>query len=219
MYHNKIDIPDGDILIHAGDFLSRGSMPEFAKFAKNFGNIAKKFKHVIMTCGNHDGVIEKEEYICKIILRENGSNIHLLIDEEIILDGLKFYGSPRTIEFFNWYFMYPKKDAKRIWDKIPSDTDVLITHQPPFGKLDYVKRPNADGSHNVGCEELLNKILEVKPLLSVFGHLHHDGGKHIKGINTTYINAAICNEEYNPNRKPIIVDINIDNKSVNIVEL
>lgn len=217
MYHNKINIPDGDILIHAGDFLNHGSMSEFVKFARNMEYISKKFKNVVMTAGNHDRIVEKDEYLCKDILKETANNIHLLIDEEIILNGLKFYGSPRTIEFFNWAFMYPPGQGSRYWNNIPDDTDILITHQPVLNKLDYIERVNADRNHNVGCGELLKRVLEVKPILHVVGHLHYEGCKYIKEENAIYVNASMCDEEYKINRKPIVVDINVKTKSIKMV--
>lgn len=220
-FHKKVKVPDGDILIHAGDISIKGEIIEVKNFINWFGN--QPHKHKIFINGNHELYVSKLGNLTKLLVDEhnkvNKTNIVYLEEESIVLNGLKFYGSPRTIEFFNWAYMYEERHAKRIWDRVPNDVDVLITHQPPLNKLDYVIRPNADGNHHVGCKELLSKVLEIKPLLHVYGHLHEDGCKYIKGVNTTYVNASICDEEYNIGRKPIIVDIDKESKSVTVVEL
>jgi Icc-related predicted phosphoesterase len=79
-------------------------------------------------------------------------------------------------------------------------TDILITHGPPFGKLDYVKYPN----QNVGCEELMKRVEVIKPKIHVFGHIHEGYGYVFDG-NTHYINAAVLNGRYEFRNKPVNV--------------
>ena len=89
--------------------------------------------------GNHDRIVEEQTLLCREILKQKIKNSTMLIDEEFTLNGIKFYGSPRTPEFFDWAFMYKRgKKAELIWSNIPDDTDILITHGPPKGILDKV---------------------------------------------------------------------------------
>ena len=106
------------------------------------------------------------------------------MNEEIIIDGIKFYGSPNTPEFMSWAFMKQRgKSIAKIWKKIPDDTDVLITHGPPKGILDLCK----DG--HVGCQDLLERVYEVQPKFHIFGHIHESRGQH-KENGTTFVNVT-----------------------------
>jgi Icc-related predicted phosphoesterase len=54
------------------------------------------------------------------------------------------------------------------WNQIPDDTDVLITHGPPYGYGDCVHH-----DYNVGCRDLLDTVkFRVKPQYHIFGHIH-----------------------------------------------
>lgn len=200
---------DCDVLIHCGDFTINGYMQEFAQFARSLGKIKNRFDLILVTPGNHDFVTQKESKVCKMILKENGNNIHMLIDEEFIYKGLKFYMSPWTPRFYDWAWMYNRDRGKIIWNQIPNDTDILITHGMPEGILDSVANFNGDRiiAESVGCSFLRERIKEIKPKIYAGGHLHFNGGKTIIEDNTLFINAAICDEQYNPDRSPIIVEI------------
>ena len=128
----------------------------------------------------------------------------MLYDEILTLDcDLKIYGSPYSPEFNEWAFsLKSQEDQKNCWTQIPDDTDILITHGPPFGILDQ----NNDGL-NCGDEILLKEVQErVKPQLHLFGHIHEAYGMQV--INeTTYINASTCNFQYSPENKPVVYDI------------
>jgi len=88
------------------------------------------------------------------------------------IDGVKFWGSPWQPEFFNWAFNLPRgRRLAEIWALIPDDTEVLITHTPPYGILDRV-----DSGEHVGCEDLRRALQRVKPKVHVFGHIHEDRG-------------------------------------------
>jgi Icc-related predicted phosphoesterase len=90
--------------------------------------------------------------------------------------------------------MYPRGSAARkYWDQIPDNLDVLITHGPPFGILDQV----TPGGTHLGCEELLKAVQEKKPKVHVFGHIHGGAGAFENGV-TRFVNAAYRNERYKP---------------------
>src|SRR5262249_28918150 len=99
-------------------------------------------------------------------------------------EGLKIYGSPWTPLFCDWAFMLPDADLASKWDKIPSGLDVLITHGPPFGILDWTNR-----KEHAGSATLINRVHEVKPRLHVFGHIHEAAGR-TESNGTTFLNAS-----------------------------
>ncbi len=200
--HNRlgeIDVPAGDTLVHCGDWTSTGKTSEIFKFRTQIKSLPHKTKIVI--AGNHDQLAELNPSFVREIFNEIG--VIYLQDESVTVDGLKFYGSPYTPEFYNWSFMLPRgKPLADKWELIPDDTDVLLTHGPPLGMLDQ----NPSGDY-CGCEELSLRVQQLHKLkLHVFGHIHQGYGI-FDTDETRFVNASICTERYTPTNKPIIVEI------------
>ena len=132
--HYEIPIPDGDILIHAGDFTDAGTRNETNNFLKWLAQLPHQ--HKIIVPGNHDFFFEKNEQIATI-----HPSITLLINEGIEINGLYFWGSPMTPGLGNWAFLRDfGEEIAKTWNKIPKNTDVLITHTPPYGIMDQIYR-------------------------------------------------------------------------------
>ena len=162
--HNRTDglvIPDGDVLIHAGDFCGHGVDHEVEGFGQFLSALPHKYK--IVVAGNHDWPFYRSD---SAYIREFKKEFIYLEDSETTIDGVKFYGSPWQPEFFNWAFNLPRGETiARKWREVPTDTDILITHGPPFGILDFL--PNGV---SVGCEDLAAEVLyRVQPKVHVFG--------------------------------------------------
>ena len=87
---------------------------------------------------------------------------------------------------------------------IPVDTDVLVTHGPPFGVLDQV---NSSTAH-LGCEELLKAVEEINLRLHVFGRSQGGHGSSV-GNGTQFVNASVVDEAYWPVYDPQVVEIEI----------
>ena len=144
------------------------------------------------------GYFEKNPEFAKQILQDN--HIIYLQDSGIKIDGVNFWGSPVQPRFFNWAFNRDRgEDLDRHWQRIPENTDVLITHGPPYGILDTTKmtmKNNPDPNGHVGCEDLRRHVLErVKPKVHIFGHIHSAHGVHEEeGI--TFINASQLTDRY-----------------------
>jgi len=214
--HNKfkkINIPDCDVLINAGDSTSRGYEYEVSNFAKWFGKTPAR--HKISISGNHDFYFQTNPKESRKILEDNG--VIYLQDEEVVIDGIKFYGSPWQPWFHDWAFNFSKFDdgsqAKHIWNKVPKDTDVLITHSPPKLIGDRVKN-SGSRDPNVGCPYLLKKVLEVKPAFHVFGHIHECYGVHelSSAKEVTFVNASCCTLHYEPTNKPIVFELSLEDE-------
>jgi Icc-related predicted phosphoesterase len=205
--HEKLNgfLPGGDMLICAGDITSRGYLTEIENFLKWFDKI-DNYDHKIFIAGNHDFGFQDQPNETKGLLT-GYKTVDYLQDELLLVgngdyeDMVKVWGTPWQPEFHNWAFNLPRGQAlKEKWDMITVGTDILITHGPPFGKLDYVKYPN----QNVGCEELMKRVEVIKPKIHVFGHIHEGYGYVFDG-NTHYINAAVLNGRYEFRNKPVNV--------------
>ena len=187
--HRQIDVPDGDLLIHAGDFSGHGKPAEISAFNQWLGELPHR--HKILIAGNHDFLFEREPALARSLITE----AFYLENEFIEIEGLRIYGSPATPWFFNWAFNYHRgPEINAIWDRIPQEIHVLITHGPPFGILDQV----AHGKQ-VGCEMLAQWLESQKspPALHVFGHIHEAAGR-IQTDQTTFINACQLDLRYRP---------------------
>ena len=128
-------------------------------------------------------------------------------DSGIEVEGYKFYGSPWSPRFFDWAFNADiGDDIQKWWDKIPTETDILITHGPPHKILDQCR----DG-YNAGCPILLKEIqTRIKPMYHIFGHIHEAYGMK-KVRETTFINASSVTLDYKPFHSPIVFELPVRN--------
>lgn len=198
--HAAVDLPDGDVLVHAGDFTDNGRYSEIRGFLIWLGEVAPRYSHTVICAGNHDFLFERSPEITRALLEECASGVIYLQDEAVEIDGVMFYGSPQTPQFYG-AFNVPRGEAiRQYWDGIPEQTDVLITHTPPFGIQD---RPIPGGTH-LGCEEMRTRIGALPRLqVHIFGHIHGGYGMAARD-GVTFINASICDEQYSPVNSAII---------------
>lgn len=205
--HDKLNgfLHGGDILLHSGDLTGRGYITEIENFMKWYDNI-NNYDTKVFIAGNHDFGFQDDNEKLRGLLT-GYKTIDYLEDELMMVgedyeDMIKIWGTPWQPEFHNWAYNLPRGEKlKEKWDMIPMNTDILITHGPPFGKLDYVPYDSV----NVGCEELMKRVEQIKPKIHVFGHIHEGYGYVFDG-NTHFINAAVLNGRYEFRNKPITVD-------------
>ena len=184
--HELRNLPPADIIIHSGDISFAGSENEVMDFIEWFGALPYKYK--IFIAGNHDD--------CLLGANIDGlpENCFYLCNSSVTIESVKFYGVP----------MFMEDAMSGVYDrniqKIPSDTDILITHQPPNGILDY------SANINYGDRNLLEIVLKTKPKYHLFGHIHGAYGIE-KSEHTTFVNAAILSENYELMYEPILLKI------------
>ena len=194
----ELNLPGGDTLIHAGDFMGSGySLPELTDFLSWLSS--QDYTNKILVAGNHDRIFEENPRAIKAIM-EAYPGITYLQDSVVIIDDVKFYGSPWTPAFGSWAFqLHDDLEAEKIYNKVPDDTEILITHGPAYGYLDEIELPLMPGYSpgHLGCKVLGRLIDRIKPGLHVCGHIHSGRGI-IKGLGTgtTYINASSLGEAY-----------------------
>jgi predicted phosphohydrolase len=198
--HAKLSVPEGDILIHAGDFAAFGDTPiEIIDFNQWLGTLPHQYKVVI--AGNHDWMFERHPGTARELL----TNAIYLENSGTELADLKIWGSPVQPEFNNWAFNVARGSAiRRYWKMIPASTDVLITHGPPHGVLDTAHPTTA----HLGCEELAEAVQKIRPRLHVFGHIHGGHGQQCSdGIQ--YANASVVDEAYRLVNAPQVIEIDV----------
>lgn len=200
--HKQIShhLPGGDVLIHAGDLTSMGYEHEIREFCAWFNKI-DNYDHKIFIAGNHDwGFQDNVDKIMEIV--NSYKTITYLQDDWVKINDVKIYGSPWQPRFFNWAFNAdPGEDIQQHWNKIPEDTDILITHGPAYGYVDRViGRPE-----HLGCSDLRVKIEDIKPKMHVCGHIHTGYG-YVCNEHTHFFNASVLNESYNFTQKPIHIE-------------
>lgn len=194
-------LPIADCIIHAGDVSQNGSLLDISLFF-NWYNTLPQYKYKIVIAGNHDFWLEGASNEEKKNFLKKYPNVIYLENESVIIEGIKIYGSPIQPTFHNWAFNVDRGPSiKKYWDKIPVDSDVLITHGPAYNILDKTK-----SKLHVGCADLLDRINEIKPKFHICGHIHEAYGTYV-GVHTTFVNACTLDDRYDFENEPIIFEI------------
>ena len=211
------NIPNGDVLIHSGDFTLYGGLTQTKSFIEKFTALPHPVK--ILIAGNHDLAFDVEHYqrliekysyrkkkdhytetameIKQLIL--NCKDIIYLEHESVDVFGYKLFGSPFHPIHSGAAFQRDKEELIRLRSQIPSDIDILVTHGPPHGIRDQTKIAWKLG----GCENLRAEVEDrIKPKYHIFGHIHEGYGTE-KIDQTTYINCAMADTGYTIENSPI----------------
>lgn len=177
-------IPDGDVLVHAGDALQHGDLEELRRAVAFFGALPHRNK--VFVAGNHEVCLEKRPTVARAMLEDAG--FFYLEDSSVEIDGLVFYGAPWQPKFRIWAFG-AKRGAELAskWGKIPPGVGVLVTHGPPHGFGDRIEWGGV--IRRVGCVDLAARVRELAPPLHLFGHIHQDAGVWEEGA-TVYANVT-----------------------------
>jgi predicted phosphodiesterase len=200
--HDALRVPEGDVLVHAGDATMHGTAEELEAFDAWLG--ALPHRHKLVIAGNHDFIFQQRPSAARDLLR----SALYLEDSEATIEGLRFWGSPWQPWFFDWAFNLKRgAPLREKWALIPEGIDVLVTHGPPHGILDLVGREaSVRGQEHVGCEELLGAVLRLRPRVHVFGHIHEGYGREARdGIE--FVNACNCDRAYRALNAPLVVDL------------
>jgi Icc-related predicted phosphoesterase len=235
--HNQLNglLPGGDLLIHSGDISSLGRKSEVERFVAWFNGI-DNYTHKIFIAGNHDMTFESEVLYRKKAQYFDGTtdwdlpvvdgkpdwlkellgihlhpNVSYLENSDVTIDGIKIWGSPITPSFgYGWAFNKDRgHDINEVWNTIPMDTNIVITHGPIYGYCDRTDR----GGLNVGCEQLYHRLNEVQPRLHFSGHIHEAYGYR----NTDWgyaFNGCNCDLSYLVNNKPMTFDYDFIKKDI-----
>ena len=239
--HNQLNglLPGGDLLIHSGDISSLGRQSEVERFVKWFNGI-DNYANKIFIAGNHDmsfdseqllvnklkhfdGVSDSDEFVSigkpqwlEVLLTSDlNQNVFYLENSFVMLDDIKIWGSPITPTFgYGWGFNVNRGyDINQIWNRIPNDTDIVITHGPIHSYCDRTDR----GGLNVGCEQLYHRLNEVKPQLHFSGHIHEAYGYRATDWGYAF-NGCNCDLSYLVNNKPMTFDYDFLKRELEFID-
>lgn len=203
--HSGLVMPEGDVLIHAGDWTGRGSEQHTVEFLRWIE--AQKYPHKLFVAGNHDFFPEKEPVKFRELLALHAPTTIYLEDNSVTLNGYKFHGSPVSPWFCDWAFnRHRGAEIQAHWDMIPTDTEVLITHGPIWGLGDKLSAYGSEPGERVGCKDLRKTINDRLHSLKlhVSGHIHEGAGTYQFG-NLVAVNASVLNEHYKMRNQPVVV--------------
>lgn len=201
--HNKItSIPNGDMVIHAGDFTGTGSPEEVMEFAGWFSKLPHPRK--VLVAGNHDFCLDPHNRFVEGVFASLGI-LYLCNRSVQTPDGLVIYGSPMTPEFGSWAFMDADKLLGFYWRDMPQEVDILVTHGPPYEILD---RTVLGGGSPAGSRTLREKVEQVRPKVHIFGHIHEGyGGTPRNGI--MFYNVSVMDERYRLTNPATVIEVEL----------
>lgn len=196
--HQGLEVPEGDLLIHAGDVSRRGKPKEIRKFNDWLGTLPHPYKVVI--AGNHDWLFENAPEEAEALITQ----AVYLNDSGVNIQGFHIWGSPISPTFYDWAFNRDRgEQIRKHWALIPENTDILITHGPPKGILDKVFT-----GEEVGCEDLTEAVNRVCPKYHIFGHIHEAYGQATHN-GTHYINASVLNLRYQLENEAVVFEMKV----------
>ena len=195
--HRELKLPFADLLIHAGDFtfFGRGTRA-IVDFNTWLGE--QPHPNKIVVPGNHEYILESNPELAGLI-----TNATLLVNESVMVGGVKIWGSPLTQHYGGAFGRSNAPDRLRIYNTIPLDTDILVTHGPPYGVLD---NSPAEYPGPSGDLELRRAVIRVRPKLHVFGHVHAAYGVR-PTRHTVFVNASLFGPDGSLDKRPILLDL------------
>ena len=199
-YHDLLDIPSNiDVVIHSGDCSnykdSKNNEPEVRDFIEWYSKIDIPFK--IFVPGNHDtsierGIVKMSDFTSKDIMFLNST--------DVIYKDIKFWGTPCTPSFgTGWAFNKQRTKMHDLWQLVPEDTNVLISHGPPKGILDLSY--NQDNELEFcGCNAMKTHVQNKQYDAVLFGHIHNNqdiinaGIMQLSGLKTIFSNGSVVTD-------------------------
>lgn len=200
IHGHLIDVPECDLLLIAGDICptedhSLGYQSDWLNRAFRYWLEDVPAKHIVGIAGNHDFIFQDAKGLVPELPWS------YLQDSFTIIDGIKIHGTPWQPPYFDWAFNLPEERMELVFDLIDPDTDIVISHGPPYGQGD-----RTDRGEYAGSKALLRALKRVQPQYAVVGHIHQGYG-HYRVGKTHVKNAAVVDGGYRLRNAPISFSI------------
>lgn len=199
------EVPDCDLLLLAGDYCRNHR--DYGWYAGPFYNWLATLRgrgiDVVGVGGNHDWPLHNDPAFARSL------PWYYLLDETLLYfrqdandePPLVIYGSPWQNRFFDWAWNLDEPELAAKWSLIPNGLDVLLLHGPPRGFGDRT----AEGV-SAGSPSLTTRIIESRPKLVVFGHIHEGRGMYRCG-ESLLVNASFVDRQYRPCGQPVALEL------------
>ena len=131
---------------------------------------------------------------------------------------------PQARAFFEWYSALDVSVKifvlDVLWQMIPDNVDILISHGPPKGYLDVTRDLRLRELIHVGSKSLTQQVKErIKPILHAFGHIHDETGVRNFGIvqeaGITFVNCSCSTRNSRLVNHGIVVEIDPTTRKLN----
>ena len=183
--HRQLEnLPEADVIVHSGDISKEGTEEEVLDFITWFEELP--YRHKVFVAGNHDLCLQGAE------LEGLEDSCHFLYGSGLEIEGLKFWGIPLLVAD------QKSGSYEEMIQAIPEDTDILVTHEAPYGIC--------DDNHYPGSLSLLEMVLQVNPWCHLFGHVHEAYG-HTTSKSTYFSNAALTDRWCLLNHEPRLIEL------------
>lgn len=160
--HRAVSVPDGDLLIHAGDMSNTGSDREIAEALRWFA--ALPHPHKIIIAGNHDWLFDIAPKDAAALIPRG---VHYLQDSGCTIAGFRCWGSPVQPWFLDWAFNRRRGSGiNRHWKMIPANTDRKEEHK--IGRDFFGRRANEHRTMRLGARHIYALFLGLN--LNLHGH-------------------------------------------------
>jgi Icc-related predicted phosphoesterase len=169
--------------------------------------------HKVLTWGNHDWCGQMCSFRSDTPAHARSTDLQILVDEGTSVPSVGGKGSEMSVwatpwsnPFMRWAFMKRPSDLERVYAAIPKGTDVLVSHQPPYGYGDSTFDVDSRRVEHVGSRELLVAIERVRPRVVICGHVHGGFGRYEHQGIPIY-NVSVVDESYRLVNAPTVIDL------------
>ena len=216
------ETPDGDLLVIAGDILMRGDIGELRKVMSQLGAESHRWKHILLVPGNHDFALESfvhggktwEEYARDVDIKEYPKNMTISHKGFVEILGITIMTWSYVPKLTTWAFYQPGELFRAEFESclpVPPHVDMVVSHGPPYGILDWIPRVGAVGSKSM--ENAFNFPYDYH----IFGHIHEGAGTTVRDrdafIRTNnkeyrrYYNVTMLDKHYTVQYEPTTFEI------------
>ena len=198
--HERITVPDGDVLLHLGDVADKGKLTHIQSFAPWFNQLPHESKFIIP--GNHDRVLGSPATID--LAKEYGDikRCTLLLDETVTVHNITIHGTSWDSSEREDFSAWPAADSS-----VSPPIDILLTHLGPL-------QVRSKG----GSKALLQQVVKRKIPVHLFGHFHYGRGSE-SHQGTTFINCATTGNDSKTLAPPVVFDFDPNTRKLSKVDV